>query len=126
VAEGHECPAHTPDLRSVHRQIEDKLHFIAVWNRRQSKSAPIFLVGPFLCGLVTTETSAPPLQVLGIKSYGNAIAFGAVVGFGYLASRTVNTGIYPNIPRPLLYGLSSRSFFVVVSIIISVILVAMG
>lgn len=91
----------------------------------KEKPAPIFLVGPFVCGLVTTVTSALLLHVLGIESYRSAILFGAVVGFGYLASTTVNTAINPNIPRPLLYGVISGSYFLVSSVVISVILVAM-
>jgi hypothetical protein len=94
-------------------------------NAPKEKPAPIFLIGPFVCGIVTTFTTALLLLVMGIQSYGGAILFGAVVGLGYLACTTVNTAINPNIPRPLLYGLISGSYFFISSILISVILVAM-
>jgi hypothetical protein len=42
-----------------------------------------------------------------------------------LAATTVNTAINPNIPRPLLYGLISGTYFVLSSIAVSVIVVAM-
>ena len=53
------------------------------------------------------------------------MAFGATVGFGYLAATTVNTAINPNIPRPLFYGLISGSYFLLSSVVVAVILVAM-
>jgi hypothetical protein len=50
--------------------------------------------------------------------------FGLIVGFGYLASTTVNTGINPNMPHPIRYGVISGSYFLVVALLISLILVA--
>jgi hypothetical protein len=64
------------------------------------------------------------LSSLGVTSYGGALAFGALVGFGYLAATTVNVAINPNIPRPLLYGLVSGGYFVVGSLLSCSILVA--
>jgi len=89
-----------------------------------SKPAPIYMVGPFACGLVTTITSAIVLKHLRVDSPGEALAWGALVGFGYLAATTVNTAINPNIPRPLFYGLISGSYFLLSSVIVSLILVA--
>ena len=37
-----------------------------------------------------------------------------------------NTGINPNIPRPLLYGAVSGSYFLVIGVVISLIVVALG
>jgi hypothetical protein len=51
------------------------------------------------------------------------VAFGAIVGAGYLAATTINVAINPNIPRPLFYGLISGSYFFLSSVIASVILV---
>ena len=80
-------------------------------NSPKEKPAPIFLVGPLLCGLVTAVTSAIMLRALKVESFQDSFAFGAIVGLGYLASTTVNTAINPNIPRPLFYGLISGSYF---------------
>ena len=73
-------------------------------------SAPIFIVGPAICSLVITLTTALLLQALNIESYGGAIGLAAVVGIGYLVANTVNIAINPNIPRPLLYGAISGAF----------------
>ncbi|HVK93215.1 MAG TPA: DUF1761 domain-containing protein [Noviherbaspirillum sp.] len=90
-----------------------------------TKPAPIFLAGPFVCGLVTTITSAILVQALKIQSVTDALIFGAIVGIGYLASTTVNTAINPNIPRPLFYGLISGSYFLLSSLIVNVVLVSL-
>jgi RsiW-degrading membrane proteinase PrsW (M82 family) len=87
--------------------------------------APIFIVGPFVCGLVTTIASAILIRALKIESVTDGLIFGAIVGMGYMASTTVNTGINPNIPRPLVYGLVSGSYFFLAGLSVSVILVAL-
>lgn len=91
----------------------------------KEKPAPIFIVGPFVCGLVTTVSMAILIYAFRIESMVDAIVFGGIVGVGLLAATTVNTGINPNIPRPLLYGLISGSYFLLSGLIVSVILVAM-
>jgi hypothetical protein len=91
----------------------------------KEKPAPIFIIGPFVCGLVTTVSIAILVYALGIESIVDAMIFGGVVGIGLLASTTVNTAINPNIPRPLLYGLISGSYFLLSGLIVSVIVVAM-
>jgi hypothetical protein len=65
------------------------------------------------------------MHVLKVQTLGDAVGYGTLVGIGFLASTTVNTGINPNIPRPLLYGLISGSYFLVSSILVSVIVVSM-
>ena len=90
----------------------------------KEKPAPIFIVGPFVCGLVTTVSIAILIYALGIESIDDAIIFGGIVGIGLLAT-TVNTAINPNIPRPLLYGLISGSYFLLSGLMVSVIVVAM-
>jgi hypothetical protein len=90
------------------------------------KMTPIFMAGPFLCGLVTCIASAILMRTLGIHTYGDATAFGLIAGFGFLATTTVNTGINPNIPRPILYGIISGSYFLAAGVIISLIIVALG
>jgi hypothetical protein len=90
------------------------------------KMTPIFMAGPFLCGLVTCIASAILIRALGIVSYGDAVTYGLITGFGFLATTTVNTGINPNIPRPILYGIISGSYFLVAGVMIALILVALG
>jgi len=89
------------------------------------KMTPIFMAGPFVCGLVTVLASAVLMRALGIDNFGDALVFGIIVGLGLLTTTTVNTGINPNMPRPLLYGLISGAYFFVTGVVISLILVAL-
>jgi hypothetical protein len=86
------------------------------------KMTLIFMVGPFLCGFVTCIASAILMQALGVNSIGDGLIFGLIVGLGLLATTTANTGINPNIPRPILYGIISGSYFLVAGVMISLIL----
>ena len=94
-------------------------------NDSQQTLAPIFIIGPALCCLVITVTSAVLLYALKIDSYENALLFAVLIGVGYLFANTVNIAINPNIPRPILYGLISGSYHCVGILIVSMILVAM-
>jgi hypothetical protein len=87
--------------------------------------APIFIVGPLVCGLVTTIASAILIRAFKIESIADGLIFGAIVGIGFLTPTTVNTGINPNIPRPLVYGLVSGSYFFLAGLIVSAILVVL-
>jgi hypothetical protein len=89
------------------------------------KMTPIFIAGPFFCGLVTCIASAVLIHASGIESLGDGVVFGFIVGVGLLTTTTVNTGINPNIPRPILYGIISGSYFLVTGMCISLILVTM-
>jgi Protein of unknown function (DUF1761) len=104
-----------------------KVYAVALGREKapKEKPAPIFIAGPFVCGLVTTIASAILVYALNIESIGDALVFGAIVGLGFLASTTVNTAINPNMPHPLFYGVISGSYFFLAGVIISVILVAM-
>jgi hypothetical protein len=88
------------------------------------KLTPIFIVGPFLWGLLTSIASALLMRALDIDNFGDGLLFGAIVGLGYLAATAVNTGINPNIPRPVLYGVICGSSHLVAGLILSLILVA--
>ncbi|MES2779968.1 MAG: DUF1761 domain-containing protein, partial [Bacteroidota bacterium] len=66
---------------------------------------PIYIVGPALCTLVITITSAVLIYALNIQSLGKALEFSLIIGIGYLVANTVNIAINPNIPRPILYGI---------------------
>ena len=89
-------------------------------NEPKQKPAPIYLIGPLICGWITTFTLAILFRILKIDSLGGAIHIGVLVGFGFLATTTTNTAINPNIPRPLLYGFVSGLFFVVSTILVSI------
>ncbi len=95
-------------------------------NEQQQNLAPIFIVGPALCMLVITLTSALLLNALAINSYQGALLFGLIVGVGYLVANTVNIAINPNIPRPLLYGAITGAYHLVGMVIVSLMLVFMG
>ncbi|WNG15676.1 DUF1761 domain-containing protein [Cystobacter fuscus] len=90
----------------------------------KTKPAPLFILGPLVCSLLTIITSAILMKALNIFSVGDAMAFGGVVGLGYLVATMANTSINPNMPRPLMYSLVSGPYFFLMSIISSLILVA--
>lgn len=90
------------------------------------KPAPIFIVGPMICGLVVTVTNAVLLKSLHVTAMGDALVFGAIVGVGYLMATVVNVAINPNIPRPLFYGAINAPFFLISSLVSCAILTAMA
>jgi Protein of unknown function (DUF1761) len=89
------------------------------------KPAAIFIIGPALCSLAITITTAVLLRALHVDSYASGLQFGVMLGFGYLVANTVNIAINPNIPRPLFYGLISGGFHMTGLLIVTTILVAM-
>ncbi len=94
-------------------------------NDTQQNSAPIFFVGPAVCSLVITITSAILMHALGIESYQSALEFALIIGIGYLFANTVNIAINPNIPKPIFYGIISGTFHLVGIIIVCTVLYAM-
>ncbi|WP_413755484.1 DUF1761 domain-containing protein [Streptomyces sp. MMBL 11-3] len=86
---------------------------------------PVTVAGPLLCTLATVLTSAVLVEALDITGTGDAVAFGLIVGVGYLGAMTFQIAINPNFPRPLYYGLLNAPYFVLTSVLSSVILVAM-
>lgn len=86
---------------------------------------PIFIIGPALCTLVITLTSAILIYVLNISSVVDTFSFALLIGMGYLVANTVNIAINPNIPRPIVYGIISGSYHLVGIVLASVIIVAM-
>lgn len=95
-------------------------------NEPLQNSTPIFFIGPALCLLLITVTSALLMQALAIDSFVDATEFAFIIGIGYLFSNTVNIAINPNIPKPIQYGLISGFFHLVGILIVCTILVAMG
>lgn len=112
------------------------LWFTAVWGKAytyalgkehapKEKPALRFILGPLVCGLATTVAMAVLFYAFDIHTFADAVVFGLIVGAGLLAATTVNTGINPNIPRPLAYGLVSGSYFLLSGLVVSIILAAM-
>ena len=89
----------------------------------QAKMTPVFIAGPFVCGLVTCIASAILMRALRIDSYRDGLLFSLIIGLGYLAATTVNTGINLNMPRPIVYGVISGSYSFVAKSIDSIVLV---
>jgi uncharacterized membrane protein len=77
----------------------------------KAKPAPIFIVGPLICSLATTITSAILMRTLHIGSLADSLLFGAIVGVGYLVSTMTNIAINPNMPRPLMYAAINGPYF---------------
>jgi hypothetical protein len=82
-------------------------------------------VGPLVCTLVVTLTTAVLVEALDLTSIGDAVVFGLVVGIGYLGAMTYQIAINPNFPRPLLYGAINAPYFVVTTVISAVVMTAM-
>lgn len=83
-------------------------------------------VGPIVCQLVTLLTSAVLIETLDVTSVADAIAFGLIVGGGYLTAMAFQIAINPVVPRPLLYGAINAPYFVASSVVSAVILVTLG
>ncbi|MFE2276114.1 DUF1761 domain-containing protein [Streptomyces sp. NPDC059454] len=96
---------------------------------REGAPAPaqtaVTLAGPPVCLLVTVLTSAVLVEALDITGMGDAVVFGLLVGVGYLGAMTFQIAVNPNFPRPLYYGVLNAPFFVLTSVLSSVVLVAM-
>jgi hypothetical protein len=96
---------------------------------REGEPAPqndlVRTIGPLVCSVVVTLTTAVLVEALDITSSGDAIVFGLVVGVGYLGAMTFQIALNPNFPRPLYYGVLNAPYFVVSAVVSAVILVAM-
>jgi heme/copper-type cytochrome/quinol oxidase subunit 3 len=104
--------------------IVAKPYAIALGNEHKElpKPGPIFIVGPLISSLVVVITSAVLLKALSVESLGDGIAFGLIVGIGYLVAQTFNIAINPNFPRPILYGLINAPYFIICAVVASIIL----
>lgn len=82
-------------------------------------------LGPLVCTLIVTLTTAVLVEALDITGTGDAVAFGLIVGVGYLSAMTFQIALNPNFPRPLYYGVLNAPYFIISSVVSSAILVAM-
>ncbi|MGA9637856.1 DUF1761 domain-containing protein [Flavobacterium sp.] len=94
-------------------------------NSMPEKPAPIFIIGPAICSLIITITTAILIYALNIDSYQSAIEFAFIIGIGYLVANTMNIAINPNIPKPILYGIISGAYHLVGIIMVCIIIFAM-
>jgi len=88
-----------------------------------TNTKPIFIIGPAICSLIITITTAILFYSLDISSIKDAFIFSMLIGNGYLVTNTVNIAINPNIPRPLFYGFISGTYHLVgISIVCSILM----
>lgn len=80
-------------------------------------------LGPVLCNVLIAATSALLIAALGVESVSDALVFGLIVGVGYLAAMTLQIAINRNFPHPIRYTALNAPFFVVSSLVTSVLLV---
>jgi hypothetical protein len=96
---------------------------------RENEPAPqndlVANLGPVVCTLLVTLTTAVLVEALDITDVGDAITFGLVIGIGYLGAMTFQIALNPNVPRPLYYGLLNAPYFVLSAVLSSVILVSL-
>jgi hypothetical protein len=99
---------------------------LGIADRPRQTPGPLVLAGPFACSAIMIAATAVLMRALGIMSYADALALGALVGMGFLAPMTVTIAINPLFPRPLHYALVNAPFFLVGSLVSCMILVALA
>ncbi len=92
-------------------------------NEPKQKPSGLMIAGPAVCGLFITLTSAMFIKMLNIQTLSDALIFGAIVGIGYFIPMTMTVAINPNFPRPFFYTVINAPYFLVSSLITTVILV---
>ena len=88
----------------------------------QSRPGALFIAGPIVASLVTVVTSAVLLRALDVTAVSDGVVFGLLVSVGYLVAQTFQIAINPAFKRPLIYGLLNAPYFIVCTVIASVIL----
>jgi hypothetical protein len=91
-----------------------------------AKPGALYIVGPLVCSLIVNLTSAALISALQIKTLGEAVIFGLIVGIGYLSAVMTNIAINPNMPHPFRYAVLNAPYFVLNAVMASVIIVAIG
>ena len=87
---------------------------------------PIFIIGPALCTLFVTITTALLMRILNIVSFNATLEFSLLIGIGYLFANTLNIAINPHMPRPIFYSIISGSYHLLGITLACFILVAMN
>ncbi len=78
--------------------------------------------GQFVSTLLVVLTSAVLLNSLQVTALGTGLAFGLLVGIGYLAAQTLNIAINPNFPQPFRYTVLNAPYFLACSLITSAVI----
>jgi hypothetical protein len=101
-----------------------KPYVVALGRQNAGKPASTLVtnLGPIVCVLLVTVTSAVLLRALDVATVGDAVAFALIVGVGYLSAMTFQIAINPNFPRPLYYGVLNAPYFVISSLLTALIL----
>ncbi len=73
----------------------------------------IYIVGPAICSLIVTITTAILYSALNIQSFYATLEFSMIVGLGYLVTNTVNIAINPNMPRPFYYSIITGTYHLI-------------
>lgn len=102
-----------------------KMYAKAMGREYEPKKKPsgLMIAGPAVCGLLMTLTSAVLIKMLNIQTLSEALVFGATVGIGYFIPMTMTVAINPNFPRPFFYTAINAPYFLVSSLVTTVILV---
>ncbi|WP_333829065.1 DUF1761 domain-containing protein [Pararhodobacter sp.] len=87
-----------------------------------ARPAMLMIIGPAVWSLITAFATAVLMASLGITTLTGAAGLGLFLGIGFLAATTINTGINPNIPHPILYGAVSGSYHLAAGLVIAVVL----
>ena len=105
--------------------VIEKLYVNALGSENEPKQKPsgLMIVGPAVCGLFITLTSAMLIKMLNIQTLLDALVFGVTVGIGYLIPMTMTVAINPNFPRPFFYTAINAPYFLISSLVTTVILV---
>ena len=85
---------------------------------------PLMAVGPMLCMALVSITCAVLMEALHVTTLQDALAFGAIVGIGFLVATMVNIAINPNFPRPLAYAALNAPYFLASGLVICSVIVA--
>lgn len=88
----------------------------------KAKPAPLMIIGPAVWSLITAFATAVLMASLGIETLAGALGLGLFTGICFLAATTINTGINPNIPNPMLYGAVSGSYHLAAGLLIAAVL----
>ncbi|RYZ77885.1 MAG: DUF1761 domain-containing protein [Proteobacteria bacterium] len=104
--------------------VTPKFYTIALGreNLPPQKMTPLFILGPTVCNLIATITSAVLLRMLNIETIAGAVSFGLLIGVGYIISTCMMIAINPNFPRPFLYTALNAPNFLISNVMTCVIL----
>jgi len=100
----------------------------AVGVQRTSGQAfgPLYYLIPFFGSLVLALAIGVLVAALGLRSVGDAVVLGLVVGIGFSAGVSFTNAVMPVIPRPLLLGAVTGGYHVVGSVLAAVIIVLLA